>query len=129
MFFRKKIEIQFTKPELHDFGRVKDIAKCGAAASTMQAGNAMKVTFCNHMALKYGGPGALVVFSVCMQIISIISIFYSGIIDAVSPLVATLFGQKDFKGISFVLKKGMGYIIWISVVFFLLILTNFFHVV
>ena len=119
LFFRKKIEIQFTKPELHDFGRVKDIAKCGAAASTMQAGNAMKVTFCNHMALKYGGPGALVVFSVCMQIISIISIFYSGIIDAVSPLVATLFGQKDFKGISFVLKKGMGYIIWISVVFVL----------
>lgn len=111
MFMIKKVKLQFSTPRLK---YLKDIATRGMSNAVGQLGFAIKFTFCNNIAIALGGAGAMAVFSVCIQTISIVSIFLQGIADATAPILATLHGQRDVQGKRFLLKTSVRYIFIIS---------------
>ena len=112
---RKKVRLYAVLPRLRDFRLIGQIAAQGAANSVGQVGFAVKYAFFNNLALSLGGSIALQVFTVCIQLISIMSIGLEGVVDAVAPFAATLRGQKDYSGIRFVLRWGAVNITVISV--------------
>ena len=107
LILRKKIRLYVTKPHIKDFRNLRGIVGQGGANALGQVGYTIKFTFYNHITLSVGGTVALQVFSVVKQILSIMSIGLAGVADAAGPFMATLKGQKDNKGIRFVLKSSM----------------------
>ena len=108
----RKMHIHTKMPKPADFRLLGEISAQGSASSLTQIGYAVKFAFFNGLAATLGGSAALTALSVCLQLISIISIALSGICESLLPIAATLHGQKDRKGIRTVL--GQGYL-WVFI--------------
>jgi len=80
------------------FPRLGIICTTGAAEASGQTGYAIKYAFCNSIAAIYAGQTGVVAFSVCMQIMSIISIFVSAFYATMTPFLGTLVGLNDRSG-------------------------------
>ena len=78
----------------------------GAPAAMLQVCFAIKYGFSNGLAVNYGGRDGVVAFSLCLQTFSIASVFLLGVADTAQPLLAMLYGQKDYKGERTVLKHS-----------------------
>lgn len=114
MFARGKVRLFVTVPKLRDVREIPGIAAQGGASALNQFGYALKFAFFNSLAVKMGGANSLIAFSVCIQTISIMSIGLQGIMDAMQPIVATLFGQRDRVGIRAVLVRSVVYAFAVS---------------
>ena len=101
---------------------VKIIAQ-GAPAAMLQVCFAIKYGYSNSLAVNYGGRNGVVAFSLCLQTFSIASVFLLGVADTAQPLLAMLYGQKDFKGERTVLKRS-----FFLQIFFALGLIAFFEI-
>lgn len=84
-----------------------EIISLGFAVALTQIGFSIKIAYSNSILIELFGKQGVVVFSVCMQLISIMSIFLSGMLRTVTPLVSMLNGQKDYSGIRNSIKLGM----------------------
>ena len=69
------------------------------------------------MAIKYGGTVGIAVFSLCIQLTSLVSIALAAISGAAAPIMSVLHGQRDYEGESLILKTALRYCIISSVVF------------
>lgn len=78
--------------------RLGSISATGSPDAFGQTGYAIKYAFCNSMAAIYAGQNGVVSFSICMQIISIISIFLSAFSATLTPFLGTLVGINDRSG-------------------------------
>lgn len=94
----KKIDIRKKIPCRKDFVWLKDIITTGSPYSISQLGFVIKFSFFNSLALSLDASSAIVAFSLFVQALSIVSIFLSADLQATSPFVAFLHGQKDFQG-------------------------------
>ena len=92
------VDIRIHRPGKKDFSFIKNIAVTGSPFSINQLGFAIKFSFFNTFVAALGGTTALVAFSLCVQSISIVTIFIGAALQATMPLVALLHGQKDFQG-------------------------------
>ncbi len=98
------VDIRNKRPEKKDFAFVKDIAVTGSPFSINQLGFAIKFSFLNSFVAALGGTTALVAFSLCVQSISIVTIFIGAVLQSTLPLIALLHGQKDYQGETKLLK-------------------------
>ncbi|MBR2282075.1 MAG: hypothetical protein IJ863_05585, partial [Spirochaetales bacterium] len=103
----KRIVLPFAKIGIRDFKRLGTITARGGGSSLGQIGYCIKVAFCNGYAARLAGMEGVTVFSLCIQVISIASILIGSSIDAMTPIMASLYGQKDFKGIRLLLRTTM----------------------
>lgn len=94
----KKIDIRKKLPCKQDFILLKDIITTGSPYSISQLGFVIKFSFFNSLAVSLGGSHAIIAFSLFVQALSIVSIFLSADLQATSPFVAFLHGQKDYQG-------------------------------
>ena len=78
----------------------------GAPAAMLQVCFAIKYGYSNSLSVSYGGRDGVVAFSLCLQTFSIASVFLLGVADTAQPLLAMLYGQKDYKGERAVLKRS-----------------------
>ena len=63
--------------------------------------------FCiNAIVLSVGGSSGMVAFSVCISCLSLSSMFVSGVAQTMTPIIGVLYGEKDFAGIRFVVKRA-----------------------
>ncbi|EID84105.1 Na+-driven multidrug efflux pump [Treponema sp. JC4] len=92
------VDIRNKRPEKTDLAFVKDIAVTGSPFSINQLGFAIKFSFLNSFVAALGGTTALVAFSLCVQSISIVTIFIGAVLQSTLPLIAVLHGQKDYQG-------------------------------
>ena len=65
----------------------------------------VKAILLNRIVVNSGGQDAITAFSVCNFLLTFISMFVSGGADTMTPIVSMLGGEKDYKGISIVLRK------------------------
>ena len=100
----KKIKLPFTRISLRETGLLAQMASVGIAPSANQIGYCIKIAFSNSLALSLAGMMGVAIFAVCMQAVSMVSVFVSGVIDAMVPIGASLYGQRDFSGIRILLK-------------------------
>ncbi len=110
--FRKKIHIQAAAPKLSLMSRVPECIRFGSVYAMGQLLLSAKLTYSNHIAAQYAGESGVVAFSVCIQLMSIVSIFISAALGVMIPLGSSLYGQKDYQGVKIVMKKC---IIFISI--------------
>lgn len=104
-FFRKKIHIQAATPKLSLVRRLPECIRFGSVYALGQLLLSMKLTYSNHIAAQYAGESGVVAFSVCLQLMSIVSIFISAAVGVMVPLGSSLYGQKDYQGVKIVTKK------------------------
>lgn len=112
----KKLRFNFVMPRPGDLKLLASVSGQGASSALTQFGYSLKYTTFNGLAALYGGASGLIAFSVCMQIVSIVSIGLSGVMDSMIPITATLMGQKDKKGVRAVVKNSYFLMIAISLV-------------
>ena len=100
-----KCPLRIAIPEPKAFLRLKSIVMLSAASALGQLGLSIKIAFSVQTASAYGGAAAVTAFSACIQVLSIISILVCAGLDVLRPLVGTLYGQKDFHGIRYIMKN------------------------
>lgn len=101
--------------------RLAKIAAQGSSRSIAQIGFSVKYGYLNALALSLGGTAAMTVFAVCKQTTSIVSIALAAVIDSMAPLCASLFGQRDMRGMLYVARESLKYSVvssWIFVALF-----------
>jgi len=81
------------------------IAKTGFPAAMGSILITFKILCINHIVLAVAGKSALVAFSVCLSCLSFVSMFIAGTAQAMTPIVGVLFGEKDYRGIRFVVRR------------------------
>ena len=86
---------------------MKRIAVTGSSSAGVQLGYALKFGYSNVLAISLGGTAGMVAFSLCIQAISVASVFLAGAVSAAVPLMAVLHGQKDYYGETTVLKSAL----------------------
>lgn len=114
MLLRKKVRLYARAPRIRDAREIPGIAAQGGANAVNQFGYALKGMFFNALAVRLGGANSLIAFSVCVQTISIMSIGIQAIVDAMQPILGTLFGQRDRAGMRSVLMMSIVYVTSIS---------------
>ena len=100
-----KMPFPFVLPKLSDYKSTSAIIMRGLPPSVTQLGYCIKIFFCNTLAEQAGGFIAVRIFALCIQTVSIASIAIGGIVGAMVPIAASLYGQRDFKGIRILLDK------------------------
>lgn len=108
--FRKKIHIQAAPLKLSLVQKIPESIQCGSVYALGQLLLSMKLTYSNHVAAQYAGEGGVVAFSICIQLMSIVSIFISAAVGVMIPLGSSLYGQKDYQGVKIVTKKCITFI-------------------
>lgn len=78
----------------------------------------LKIFCINAIVLNVAGSSGMVAFAVCISCLSLISMFISGAAQTMSPIIGTLYGEKDFVGIRFVVKRAFQVLISASIVIF-----------
>ena len=99
-----KVRFPFRRFPVSDFRKLPSILARGGAPALNQFGYCVKTAFCNSLATAVAGLAGVAVFTLCMQAVSIASIFIAGIICAMLPIAASLQGQRDYSGIRILLS-------------------------
>ncbi|MBQ7159977.1 MAG: hypothetical protein IJS09_11240 [Treponema sp.] len=104
---QKKMRLPFTRTCLRDVGKLVEATSVGLSSASNQVGYCIKISFSNALAFSLAGMAATKVFSVCMQAVSIASIFIAGVVQAVIPILSSLYGQRDFSGVKILMKTAV----------------------
>lgn len=73
----------------------------------------VKITFINGMVMSIAGSSGLAAFSVCLAALSLVSMFIEGAADTMLPLVGVLYGEEDYRGLRFIVRRA-GVIVLLS---------------
>ncbi|MCR5304410.1 MAG: polysaccharide biosynthesis C-terminal domain-containing protein, partial [Lachnospiraceae bacterium] len=107
-----KHKIEIPKGKWFEINALKNIIVTGLPSSLVQLGFTLKIGYSNMMATVLGGTAGIIAFSLCIQSISVVSVFLLGAAEAATPLIAVLHGQKDHFGETTVLRSAM----WVTTV-------------
>ncbi len=103
----KKMRLPFTGISLSDTRSLTETVSVGLPPATNQIGYCIKISFTNALAFSLAGMAGTTVFSVCMQAVSMVSVFIGGVINAVIPIASSLYGQRDFSGMKILMKTAV----------------------
>ena len=101
-----KMKLPFRGVGLGDVSIFKEAVSIGITPATNQVGYCIKVSFSNALAFALAGMSGAMVFSVCIQTVSMVSVFIGGVINALIPITSSLYGQRDFTGINILMKTA-----------------------
>lgn len=99
------LRFPFRRIRLSDVQFLPAVLSRGFTPALNQFGYCIKISFGNGLAMALAGRCGVAVFSLCMQTISIMSIFIAGIIGAMMPIAASLHGQRDFVGMKILIRS------------------------
>ena len=85
---------------------LKEIAVTGAPAALSSILITIKILAINIMVQDVAGKTGVIAFSVCLSCLSFASMFISGAAQAMTPIVGVLYGEKDYQGVRFVVKRA-----------------------
>jgi len=114
----KKYRLTFGNISKDGFSCLSEMIGKGSASAVGQFGFFIKISFSNYMAVMLAGTIGITVFSACLQTVSIISIFIGGVLNAMIPIVAILFGQRDYNGMSLLMHNILKMELILSIVLF-----------
>ncbi len=69
--------------------------------------NFFRLTCINAIVMMYLGSSGVTAFSVCTSCLSIVSMFVGGSAQTMGPLLGTLYGEGDTRGVRFAVKKAV----------------------
>ena len=81
----------------------------------------LKILFLNIIVLSIAGNSGMVAFSVCLSCLSLVSMFIAGASQTMIPLVGSFYGERDFNGIVYAVKRAFSVLILACIIIFLLL--------
>lgn len=118
-FFNPKCSLRFVKP--HSLVKAfKNILTIGFAASLLDLAGVFLVAIFNNQIMYYGDASSLAVYGVVATISSLFQSLYSGVGQAVQPLVSMNYGANHIDRIKKLFEYSMTTIAILSVVFVLI---------
>lgn len=85
---------------------LKEIAATGLPNTINTVLNFFRLTCINAIVMMYLGSSGVTAFSVCTSCLSIVSMFVGGSAQTMVPLLGTLYGEGDTRGVQFTVKKA-----------------------
>ena len=104
LYIIKKIDLPFSSITSRSFRILAETSSVGLPSAMNQIGYCIKIAFVNAIAFELAQMAGVTAFAVCMQAVSMVSVITGGVIDAMVPMAASLYGQRDFSGIRQVLR-------------------------
>ncbi len=86
---------------------VKEIVNSGLSGAVNTALLSVKTLVLNSIILAVGGAGGMAVFTVCSYLICFVSMFNAGAAETMVPLAGMLYGEKDWRGIRYVVQHTL----------------------
>ena len=100
-------ELRFYKLPSHTMKTLGQIMRTGLPMTINTALNFFRLTCINAIVMVYLGSDGVTAFSVCTSCLSIVSMFVGGSAQTMIPLLGTLYGEQDFGGIRFTIRKAL----------------------
>lgn len=113
---KKSLKIELSRKRERNI--LKSSLQRGLSPAFNQLGFSIKILVCNDVAMSVAGVLAVTVFSVCIQTVTIVTIFLGGTLNAMFPILSLINGQKDNSGIRFFMKRIYIYQFAASVILF-----------
>lgn len=107
LFIRKKNTLKLVRPLRREIRYLGEICTSSMASVLNTILLFVKAILINRIVIETGGQNAIAVFSVCNFTLIFVSMFVTGGCDTMTPIVSLLYGEKDYKGIDFVLRKTL----------------------
>ena len=107
--------LKLTGIGMEDIRMLPGFCMRGIGSAFNQFGFVFRYVVINALAQALAGSMGLVLFSLCMQTFSFISLFVAGVVQTMIPIVAVLSGERDRKGIRFVLRQTNRYLVIFTV--------------
>lgn len=124
MYKLGKIEFPIKNDKKTKLGTdIKEVIRKGLSEAGLQLGYSLAWGICNRLAIRCGGDSGLVAFTFFMQLWSIISIFIAGISGGSIPLLAFVFGAKDYRGYKALARKTVAALIFTSLFLIIILIT------
>jgi len=86
---------------------IYDITSTGLSSASGQFFMFLKLTLINIIVYSVLGAPGLAAFAVCYQLLSVVFIAISGISQSMSPIVSIFYGEKDYSGVDFTIKRSL----------------------
>lgn len=118
-FFRKSCKLHLANPRLLKKA-VKNIVAVGFGAGVLDLGTVFLTVIINKQAMHYGGAAALAICGVLTTVFALFQALFSGVGQAVQPLVSANFGAGNGGRICSVFRLSLGTVLALGVVFTLL---------
>ena len=115
-FFRKKCGLKLVKP--FDMGKgVRKILEIGFGASVLDLGVVIISVLMNNQIMKYGGTVELAVYGVAATVASLFQALFSGVGQAIQPLVSVNFGAGEIGRVRRFWKMSLTTVLVLGVIF------------
>lgn len=88
-------------------GLLKETVSTGLPNTINTVLNFFRLTCINGIVMMYLGSSGVTAFSVCTSCLSIVSMFVGGSAQTMAPLLGTLYGEGDTRGVRFTVKKAV----------------------
>ena len=101
-----KVHLKFALVSFKDISMLLNVCKTGSYNAISQLGFAIKFTYCNAAAATFGGAAGVVAMALCIQTLSIVNVFMTGVTQTIIPLLSMLQGQEDYRQIPRLFKRA-----------------------
>ncbi len=118
-FFSKKSKLRMRRPQGIG-GRSKAICSVGFGAGMLDFANVVLFCILNNQIMSYGGTDYLAVFGAVGTMSTLFQSLFSGVGQAVQPVVSVNYGAGEHKRVRGVLKLGLAVAIAMGILFALL---------
>ena len=98
--------LRLTAVGTEDVKKLPGFCLRGIGSAFNQFGFVFRYVVINALVQALAGSLGLVVFSLCMQTFSFISLFVAGVVQTMIPIVAVLCGEQDQAGIRFIIRQS-----------------------
>lgn len=115
-FFSKKSQLRVEKPRGFG-GRTKAICGIGFGAGMLDFANVVLFCILNNQIMRYGNTNYLAVFGAVGTMSTLLQSLFSGVGQAVQPVVSVNYGAGEQKRVRSVLKLGLAVAVAMGIVF------------
>ena len=110
-FMSKQRALHFIKPSKNDLKLLPRILSIGTPKALLLCLSFLRFLTLNAIIMSTLGMNGMVAMTVCVNSLMLASMFINGTIDTLLPIVGTLFGEKDYKGIYYTMKTGFRFML------------------
>ncbi|WP_406534984.1 MATE family efflux transporter [Methanobrevibacter sp.] len=99
---------------------VKDfiqVCKSGFGGASVQLYLVISTLFCNSVIISLMGDQGLMSQEICTSVLLIISIFFIGLVETVSPMLSVYHQDNDYSAIDYLIKISIKFIAIVGVIF------------
>ena len=106
-FKSKERTVSFVRVTLKDMKLLLSVLQTGLPTALIHVCNAIRTAFINAIILASAGSVGMQIVSICLSAFNIALIFINGSATTLMPICGALFGERDNKGVRFVLRTSL----------------------